>query len=310
VKKKNKFSRPKARKIPFELINDFLGKKGYEVIKIERLWRHITAVVEKDNKRLFFKMATTQKTGRLTENEFNWNKLVNSKLDKKTPFLIPQGIEHGFFQEKLFFFVSDYFGDRTLADKYPPRTKELSRWIFKIAQASFFINSIDCQVKDKEEIKTIGEFLMPSVLEWSSYIKVDVEPLLKIIKEAKQPVRRCWGHGDFVPWHMYDLKNKKFGLVDSEHGGCKIRYYDVAYFYTRIRQCLGEKELAKDFLLFFKDLLSDNDKKNFYNDLKPMLCQRLIGSYWEAEIGSKKDRKNKGKEYEEYKKDLIEDKII
>lgn len=49
-------------------------------------------------------MATTIKTGKMTENEFNWNELIGSKLNSKAPFLVPQNIKHGFFQEKLFFF--------------------------------------------------------------------------------------------------------------------------------------------------------------------------------------------------------------
>ncbi len=308
--KKNKFPRPKARKIPLDLITDFLEKKGYKVIKIERPWRHVAAVVEKDGRRLFFKMATTIKTSKMTENEFNWNKLVGSQLNSKSPFLVPKNIEQGFFQKRLFFFIGSYFGNQTLADKYPPRVKQLDRWILKIAEATYLISLIDCQSRYKQKTKSVGEYLIASASEWASQVDSNVQPLLKIIKNSKQQIKRCWAHGDFVPWHMYDLKNGKFGLVDAEHGGCGLRYYDVAYFYVRVRQSLGEKELAKKFLLAFRNLLPDVDKRNFWNDLKPILCQRLMGDFWGTEIGSKQKREAELKKCEEFKKDLIEEKII
>jgi hypothetical protein len=308
--KKNKFPRPKARKIPLYLIDDFLKKKGYKVTKIERPWRHVVAVIEKDNRRLFFKMATTVKTSKMTENEYNWNKLVGLQLNSKSPFLVPQNIEQDFFQKRLFFFIGDYFGNQTLADKCPPRVKQLDKWILKITEAVHLISLIDCQPSDKQKAKSVGEYLIESASEWASQVNSNVQPLLKIIKNSKQQAKKCLAHGDFVPWHMYDLKNGKFGLVDAEHGGCGLRYYDVAYFYVRVRQSLGEKELAKKFLLAFRNLLPDVDKRNFWNDLKPILCQRLMGDFWGAEIGSKQKREVELKKCEEFKKDLIEEKII
>jgi len=255
-------------------------------------------------------MATTIKTGKMTKNEFNWNELVGSKLNSKAPFLVPQNIKHGFFQEKLFFFVSDYFGNKTLADKYPPKVKQLDKWIPKIAQAAFFISKIRCQPKDEQKVQSIGEYLITSASEWASQVSANVQPLLTIIRNSKQRIERRWAHGDFVPWHMYDLKNGKFGLVDAEHGGCGLRYYDIAYFYVRVRQSLGKKELAKNFLMEFMDLLPKKDKLTFWGDLKPILAQRLMGDFWGAEIGLKSKRESELAKCEEFEKDLVEDKIL
>ncbi len=308
--KRRKFPRPKARKISLDSVSDFLKKKSYKVIKIERPWRHVVAVVKKNNKVLFFKMATTIKTGKMTENEFNWNEQVSSQLNPKAPFIVPKNYEHGLFQKKLFFFISDYFGDQTLADKYPPRTKQLNKWIPKIAQSAYFISQIECQPKKEKKVKTIGEYLINSASEWASQVDVNVQPLLDIIKNSKQKIERRWAHGDFVPWHMYELKKGKFGLVDAEHGGCGLQYYDVAYFYIRVRQSLGEKELAKKFLLNFMSLLPKKDKLTFWVDLKPILAERLMGDFWGAAIGPKAKKEKEIKKCEMFKKDLIEDKII
>jgi len=308
--KRKKFSRPKARKIPLELVTTFLKKKGYQVVKIERYWRHVTAVVERGKKQYFFKMATTIKTGKLTENEFNWNKKVYPQIKSKTPFVVPKIYEHGLFQGKLFFFISDYFGEQTLADKYPPNPKQLNKWLPQIAQAAYFISQIECQTEDKQQKKTVSDYLIKAALEWSSQVDVNVRPLLTIIKKANQKAERRWRHGDFVPWHMYDLKKGKFGLVDAEHGGNGLRYYDVAYFYIRVRQSLGKEEWAKAFLSEFKNLLSKEEKTFFWRDVKPILAERLIGDYWGASIGPKAKREEKLKKCEQFKEDLIKERII
>lgn len=98
--------------------------------------------------------------------------------------------------------------------------------------------------------------------------------------------------------------------MDAEHGGPKPKYYDAAYFYTRVRQSLGEKELARKFLLEFKGLLPDKDKEIFWKELKPVLAQRLVGNFWEVETGHEMGSDIDLKRCEEFKEDLVGDKII
>lgn len=308
--KRKRFPKPRARKIPLDLVKNFLQEKGYVVIKLWQPWRHVIGIVKKADKQLFFKMATTVKIGRMTKNEFFWNELISKKLNLDAPFLVPKNIEKGLFQERLFFFISDYFGDRTLADKYPPRTKGLNKWIFKIAKTAYVIGNINHKLNNRQKEKPIGEHLLESATEWSSQLQSDTQPLLEVIRKSRQQVKRAFSHGDFVPWHMYDLKNGKLGLVDAEHGGWKAKYYDVAYFYLRVRQSLGEKELARKFLLKFIDLLPQEEKSSFWDGLKPVLSQRLVGNFWEVEIGHEMGKDIELQKCEEFKKDLVGDRII
>lgn len=307
---KKQFPRPRTRKIPFDLVKNFLKKKGYSVIKIWRPWRHVVAIVKKDNQPLFFKMATTLKTSQMTENEFNWNKRVLKQLDPQAPFIVPQNIEKGYFQKRLFFVINEYFGDQTLAEKYPPQTKRLDQWTIKIAQASYLISQINGEAEERQKEKPIGDHLSASASEWFSQLKSNLQPLLKVISQARFQVKRAFNHGDFVPWHMYALKNNKFGLTDAEHGGFGAQYYDVAYFYTRVRQSLEEKELARKFLLEFRKLLLKKEQNNFWSELKPVVAQRLIGDFWGAETGTKELREKELGKCELFKKDLIANKII
>jgi glycosyltransferase involved in cell wall biosynthesis len=310
TKKRREFPRPKARKIPLDEVVDFLERKRYEVLKIERLWRHVTATIRKDGQPLFFKMATTIKTSKMTKNESEWNERVNSRLSPRAPFKVPNSYENGFFKKKLFFFISDYFGDQTLADKYPPNSKQLDKWIPQIAQTAYLISQIKYESKEKPKEITVGEYLITSASEWASQVEVSVQSILEVIKNAKQEVKKLWVHGDFVPWHMYELKKSKFGLVDAEHGGYGLQYYDVAYFYIRVRQSLEEEKMAKEFLKEFVKLLPKKESKTFWQNLKPILAQRLMGDYWGASIGPKAKREEELKKCERFKKDLIANRII
>ncbi|MBU0569283.1 aminoglycoside phosphotransferase family protein [Patescibacteria group bacterium] len=309
-RKRKKFPRPRTKKIALEPVRKFLQEKGYAVINLHQQWRHVSGLVRKNNKELFFKMATTIKTGRMTKVEFSWNELVSKNLPPDAPFKVPYGVEKGLYDERLFFFISEYFDSETLADKYPPGTKGLAGWIPVVAKATHIIGNIKQWPKVEGRRQSVGENLVESATEWASQLQSNTEQLLEIIEKSEKGIKEVFNHGDFVPWHMYDLDGKKFGLVDAEHGGWKAKYYDVAYFYLRVRQSLGEKELATRFLLEFVDLLTKQEKSAFWDELRPVLAQRLIGNYWEAE---KKHDVGTGvvlQKCEEFKEDLLKGVII
>jgi len=308
--KRKKYSRPRAKQIPLNLIREFLNSKDYVVDSLDQQWRHVTGVVRKNHKKLFFKMATTIKTGKMTEVEFFWNDLVNERLPSNAPFKVPHNVEKGLFDDRLFFFVSEYFGNKTLADKYPSRVKKLVNWISVIARSAHTISSLRQLSEDENERQPAGENLLESATEWASQLQSDTQFLLEVIKSSSGEIKEIFSHGDFVPWHMYDLGHNKFGLIDSEHGGWKPKYYDVAYFYLRVRQSLGEKELAKKFLLEFIDLLTENEKITFWSEFKPVLAQRLIGNFWEVEKNHDTGQGIALKRCENLKEDLLKERII
>lgn len=308
--KRNFFPRPRVRKIPLNLVRKFLNSKGYAVDSLDQQWRHVTGVVRKNNRKFFLKMATTIKTGKMTEVEFFWNELVSKRLPSNVPFKVPDNIEKGLFDDKLFFFISEYFGSETLADKYPPLVKRLADWTPVIAKSAYVISSLRQWSESESEGQPAGENLLESATEWASQLKSDTKSLLKVIKKSAGEIKEAFNHGDFVPWHMYNLGDNKLGLIDAEHGGWKPKYYDVAYFYLRVRQNLGEKELARKFLLEFIDLLIEKEKITFWNELKPVLAQRLVGNFWEVEKNHDVGQGIALKRCENFKEDLLKERIV
>lgn len=147
---------------------------------------------------------------------------------------------------------------------------------------------------------------MESSLEWASQVPLDLSAFLKILDEAKESVRTSPGHGDFVPWHMIDLRSGKIGLVDGElAGACGPLYLDPAQFYLRTRVELRDAGLSQKFLYFYRDLLSPNDKSLFWEELRLLLIQRYIGELW----GSAK-RPDKLAGLKQLGQEILEDKIL
>lgn len=250
-------------------------------------------------------MASTIKTSRLTKNECWWQEKVGSQLIRSDILRVPKTIEKGFSQGKLFYYIGDFFGENVLASQFPPDEKRLAEWLSKIAGMAYRLGQLECRKDLKKKYLPAGEKLLEAAAEWVSQVNVDLEPLLKIIESVKNNISRCCGHGDFTPWHMYELEDGKIGLVDAEHAGWGPKYYDVAYFYTRVRNGLKNKQLANQFLINFKGLLPKKDQVVFWDEIKPVLAQRLIGDYWRA-----RNNREELTRFEEYKKEIIGNKIL
>ena len=83
-------------------------------------------------------------------------------------------------------------------------------------------------------------------------------------------------HGDFVPWHFIQGK-ERIALIDAEHASCYLpKYYDVSYFYERLYARGRSPELAKEYLRKIKDAIPSVDRQNFDSELKPVLASRII----------------------------------
>lgn len=202
--KSRKYPKLRAREIPLSEVEEFLEGKGFTVEKLDRPWRHVVGIIRKVDAKYFFKLGTTLKVSKMTENEYLWYELVGEHLNSDTPFVVPKGLEKGLYNERLFYHISDYFEGETLADKYPPTTKSLASWIQKIARAVLFIGSIPLPEQYKSPRKLPGERLFESASEWGSQLSSDVSSLLDLIESSKDRIEVSLNHGDFVPWHMYN----------------------------------------------------------------------------------------------------------
>ena len=281
-------------------IKRFLKNKGYVVLELEQLWRHVTGKLKKEEGLFFFKMATTEGVAERTKNEFAWNEEFNKRADnQKQPFLISKNRENGYYKGTLFYFISDFFEGEYLATKYPRDKKDLGNWLEKIATAALFVQSLpemdlpkneSSRRKLSESGMTKAEYMHQKASKWAESFETDVSALLGVISDAGQSIKIATSHGDFVPWHMRKIEGGKFGLVDGEHAtSVGVKYYDAAYFYHRVYTALEEPNFAKQFLKILKTQLNEEEKELLLEELKPVLAQRCIGGFFDAKNEEKKD---------------------
>ncbi|MFB5615359.1 MAG: hypothetical protein ACE5RI_09785, partial [Candidatus Nitrosomaritimum yanchengensis] len=136
--------------------------------------------------------------------------------------------------------------------------------------------------------------------------KYDTSPFLKIVKDASDWIREAPAHGDFTVRAMFELEDGKIGIIDGEHYGQHgLLYYDPAWFYLRMRLEQQDLESAQKYLKNLYKLLSNEDKKIFWKELKPVLTQRFIGHLWGA-----KDKDEELQKLDPIGQDILSDQII
>jgi len=292
-------SHRKAQPLDLAAVARFLQDRGYQVVALKQLWRHVTGLIEQADKKFFFKMASTPRISIRTRNEYTWNAMLNSSASLLPPSLrIPQNYASGFYHDDLFWFISDYFEGDLLAEKHPPRPKTLVNWLDKIVTALLGLAELDARgiwtLSDQERLRHtsgsihIHDWLSQRAGYYLTQLEVrprDLEAMLRLVETGPVALAPSLQHGDFVPWHMIEFNDGVFGLVDAEHAGHFFpEYYDVAYYYHRVYTTLRQPILAKLFLQKFRESLPDEQGASFLEKLRPVLAQRTMGGLWDATV--------------------------
>ncbi|HRY60144.1 MAG TPA: phosphotransferase [Patescibacteria group bacterium] len=283
-----------AGEVDHNKVKEFFENKGYEVLEIHQIWRHIHGRLKKDNQIFFFKLSSTKDIGERTANEVAWNNqmqkiLVENRIDY---FSVPKVFETGNMDDN-FYYIGEYFGGKLLGTKEPRNLTGLDNWLEKIAKANIFLSGI----KEMNLPRDKGK--IPAIEQWDDYFKKikewydiadnpTLEPLLNKVEELKTTYHRGLSHADFAPWHMI-ANGDSFVLIDAEHATTLWpRYYDVAHFYHRTYTSADSPEMAKKYLNVVKELLPEERRKTFDEEFLPILATRIVGGFFELKISKKK----------------------
>lgn len=284
---KKHFPRPRKRALDQLAIAAFLPTIGFQVDTITQEWRHLTAIGKFAGKLAVFKLASTLKVSRYTQNEWAWNEAVTAvPLESRPHLRVPRNFTSGLYG-RLFYLVTEFYQAQPLARGHEVLHPEIKRLIPLIAQVTHEIETLPIALHTKfaqrHAKKTSyhpGERLLSSATEWASQVPLDLSQYLKVIETAKNYIQTCPAHGDFVLRQMFLLEGA-LGLIDGEHAGYRApRHYDTAQLYIRLRHDFGAHELAAQYLRAFHALLSPPEQAIFWEELKPVLLQRYIGDLW------------------------------
>jgi hypothetical protein len=295
-------------------IKDYFSDKGFTVVGLEQIWRHLHGKLEKNNRTFFLKMASTSDIGERTQNETVWNDQIGSIIEKNQIdyFDVPKIYETGTYDGK-FYYLSSYHEGSMLASKKPPATGNLSNWLDKIVAANVFFLSLPREkLSFSRDQNTVSKEIRwhrfyNQVQSW--YQDTREYKLAEVFDEVKN-LRDSFipgvNHGDFVPWHMIQEEDK-FILIDGEHARIHSpRYYDVCYFYHRLYTSGRDPKTAKRYLAQIRKQLPAEERKRFDVSIKPILATRIIGGFWDA----KTDGEPEVEFHQNLREDFLKNKLL
>jgi len=263
-------------------------KKSYSVKKLWNVGRHVLGILSKDNNDFFLKLATSEGISAVTQNEYRWNGIYNELVPREMSELwVPKNIEQGWFRENLYYFITDKFTGTLLAERpeHGIPTPELSGLIPTILSFSEFIAELP--VSHESDGSEHQSIFRAKVHAWYEAIpeevrqKYGVHELLDVVEDGVGGLVCRSRHGDYTPWHIFQLMNGKFGLIDGEHFLANgVIYYDIGYFLQRVYSVLELPDIARDLFSLLIDRRYDMDS------LRVILSARGIGGYLDASFAA------------------------
>lgn len=269
-------------------------QSSYDVKKIWNGSRHVLGILTKGGVTYFLKLSTTEGISVVTKNEYDWNNYFNKYFPTNSSYLVPKNYDSGLYQNKYFYLITDYFNGELLCNINATyeNTNQLIEYIPRVIAFSEVIQqlpAIEFTKHEYEESDYKVRFIN-KVKGWFNDIPVDVRKkyrirvLLEIVEKGVSKLSSKPRHGDFTPWHMIKLPDKKLGLIDGEHflpNG--VEGYDICYLIQRVFSVLRNPSIAAD---IYTELLKRGYEKN---KLKTVLAARAIGGFLDESLKEKPD---------------------
>ena len=266
-----------SQNLDLDKVRGFFSK-GYKVLKIWQQSRHVLGILEKNENKLFLKLATTKGISAVTQIDYNWNKEFNNLVSRDANFWVPQNIDSGFYEDSLFYMITDYFNGDLLSKTPHPNTEisNIKDYLNQIVEFSELIQSLNISQLSDKDTKTLSwyEGIPQNIIE-----EYQVDKLLEIVKTGYKNLDQKPRHGDFTPWHIIKLEDNKLGLIDGEHAMRNgVQYYDIVFLIERVFVVLQNISMAQNFYQLLKQRDYDLEK------LKTVLASRAIGGFLDCSL--------------------------
>ena len=275
-----------SQNLDLDKVRGFFSK-GYKVLKIWQQSRHVLGILEKNENKLFLKLATTKGISAVTQIDYNWNKEFNNLVSRDANFWVPQNIDSGFYEDGLFYMITDYFNGDLLSKTPHPNTEisNIKDYLNQIVEFSELIQNLNISQLSDKDTKNYSDWFFHKTLSWYEGIpqniikEYQVDKLLEIVKTGYKNLDQKSRHGDFTPWHIIKLENNKLDLIDGEHAMRNgVQYYDIAFLIERVFVVLQNISLAQNFYQLLKQRDYDLEK------LKTVLASRAIGGFLDCSL--------------------------
>lgn len=269
--------------LDLQKVETYFQAKGYQVSNLQNSGRHITGILTKVGTTYFLKLSTSEGISVVTKNEFKWNNNFSNHFPN-TEYRVPKNYDSGLFDGRYFYLITDYFDGKLLC-KFRSSSEDVDQlveYIPQIIQLSEIIQGLSTVEGDYQK-KFINK-----VKAWFNDIPADIRQkynvvsLLEIVEQGVSCLQKKPRHGDFAPWHIFQLSDGAIGLIDGEHALVDgVEYYDICYFIQRVFSVLRKPDIAKKIYL-------ELEKREYkINDLRTVLAARAVGGFLDESLSGK-----------------------
>ncbi len=276
-------------KVNLEQVKSTFASK-FPLNNLRQQSRHVIGETEIDGVPAIFKLATSEGISYLTEHEADWNNQFNRIFSRnKSNFWVPINLVSGYHKNGLYYMVTDRFEGELLADS--PDKVNISfpeKQIDQIIEFADTVTEINLQPADSEIDHQA--FFRQKLNGWEQAIPepvletYQVNNLTAIAEKGSKSLQKKSRHGDFTPWHIFNLGNNRLGLIDGEHAMAEgVEYYDIAYFVQRVYVINQSPHVAE--LLLNKLVNNGFDQ----GKLQTVLAARGVGGYLDESFKEKPD---------------------
>lgn len=255
-----------------------LHNKKFEVVQkitTDSRERYIIFILQRNGNKYFYKELNNKDSDRF-EGQLDFQKKIETS---SVNIILPKLYDYDLKSEKKWG-LWQYLEGKCLAQWQPKNIQDLEKWFGPITNLLIELEKI----KSFKEEYNIADKMVEKVEKWSNALIEgeilslnDRDKIINLVKKTRQKIITGFNHGDFVPWHMYEVKFPKFALVDYENWKNRPKYYDLAYFYHRVYTKLNEPKLANKFLSLYKEKV--RLPQDFNERFLPVLGERVIGGF-------------------------------
>jgi len=236
--------------------------------------------VSVDGEILFLKIAKSAKEGRNFENELAWGEFMN-QLVTVHPELRIRATDPFSYQPNLAY-LSEFIDAPFLCTKenvddlmpYIPRYNTCLQAVDSIGLGYTTslptrdgkVNHLNLDIRWEDWFKASGGF---------GKYENDIERARALVK-ASTTLQSCMQHGDFVPWHIFNVSDE-WVVYDSEHAHHDWpRFYDLAYSYSRLFVWQRKRHVAQALLNEYIATMQLPEPE-FWEQFLPVLTSRAVG---------------------------------
>lgn len=304
--KRKKFGKHQKRSVNQASLAIFLKDLGFGSNRIEEHNLNILAFGKYNQKEAVFKLSSSYENSSRVQNEYNWNEAVHRVPDRKhSNFSVPQNLKSGSYNGLFYLIAERFLGAPLSVGSVVDKIHQLARVTLEIRNLPIPKDCEFVKLQFKKKDRPVGNSLLEAATEWASQIPKDLDAFLEVLQRSKDSLRISPGHGGFELKHIFEVGNR-VGLIDGELAGTGgAMYYDVAFFYIRLRNDFANSPLAQRYLLHFYNLLPAGEQKTFWEEIKPPLIVRYLGDLW----GAAKNEKRLT-DLETVGRDILKDKIL